>query len=89
VIARSNEASAYGDLVKFLLMVRKKVKDPQARARAAPRAPPRRPAPAASCVVRSAMRTMLQWAHQTRVQSEWREGRRRVAQISHTRPQLA
>ena len=37
VIARSNEASAYGDLVKFLLMVRKKVKDPQARARPAAR----------------------------------------------------
>ena len=30
VIARSNEASTFADLVKFLLMVRKKVKDPQA-----------------------------------------------------------
>lgn len=29
VIARSNEASTFADLVKFLLMVRKKVKDPQ------------------------------------------------------------
>ena len=34
VIARSNEASTFADLVKFLLMVRKKVKDPQARAQA-------------------------------------------------------
>ena len=34
VIARSNEASTFADLVKFLLMVRKKVKDPQARPQA-------------------------------------------------------
>ena len=38
VIARSTEASTYADLVKFLLMVRKKVKDPQARP-PAPQAP--------------------------------------------------
>ena len=31
VIARSNQAKAFPDLVKFLLMVRKKVKDPKVR----------------------------------------------------------
>ena len=33
VIARSQEANAHGDLVKYLLMVRKKVKESKVRAR--------------------------------------------------------
>ncbi len=34
VIARSQDAGAHGDLVKYLLMVRKKVKEPKVRMRA-------------------------------------------------------
>lgn len=38
VIARSQEANAHGDLVKYLLMVRKKVKESKVRPMSSPKA---------------------------------------------------